>query len=159
MYSSSNPHCAPRLLEDSLTTGDPRERTNPIHNMAVRWALCFPQSGGREPKQGAVENVCHLSRQVGKNQKPSKCEKKNSQINVEPRPCLISGTPPKSLQFWLFSSDKFCIKDIGMICPILGLPVYSSSLYQESITILELWILPLLPHSRNLFLHLSSLTL
>lgn len=64
MYSSSNPHCAPRLLEDGLTTGDRKEGANPIHNLVVRWALCFPQLGGRELKKGWGSRECLPSLQT-----------------------------------------------------------------------------------------------
>lgn len=87
----------------------------------------------------------------GKKQKPNHFspKEKSPQTNVEPRSHLIPEAPKKCPQFWLFSSLNLFIKDIGMICSILGLPVSSSTPYQELITILDLWILSLLPHSRN----------
>ena len=74
---------------------------------------------------------------------------------------LFLGSPKKCLRSWLFSTVSLVVGDTEVMSPILGHPVGYSSSYQQSMPILELWVLKWDPcsHLRNLSLNLPLLFL
>ena len=139
------PPSAPSLWETSWWA-EIREEATATHKLVIRWALSSLQPGERQPKSGALENVCHLSRQVGK----------EPQINVA---LLVWGSPKKYLQFWLFSTVTLSIEDTEVMCSIRRLPCLLFLLLPG--TNHYSWVLDsrMCPYLRNLSLHLFSFSL
>ena len=64
---------APGFWEAAWLLNIRKEEASVTYNLVISWALPFPQPVGKDPK---MENVCHLSRQVGKT--PNKWENLDS---------------------------------------------------------------------------------
>ena len=91
----------------------------------------LPTACRKRPKDGAKDGECLPSLQTsGENPK----QMGESRL-------LFLGSPKKCLRSWLFSTVSLVVGDTEVMSPILGHPVGYSSSYQQSMPILELWVL------------------